>query len=185
MAGLGRKVFTRGTLSSADVNGYLMDQTVPVFASAAARDAAIPSPSEGMHCYLLSVHRRYRYTSAGAWQFDGGEGTPTFIGLPLLTGWAAVTGRTPGYLMDSDGFVNLIGAFQNSAQFTVPPAAGMGQLPIGFRPVNLSNFAVGWTGGVLNVEISTAGILTPRAPSGQVVPITSAIGVDGIRFAAA
>lgn len=48
MGGLGRKVFTRETLGSADVNGYLMDQVVMRFASAAARDAEIPAPTEGM-----------------------------------------------------------------------------------------------------------------------------------------
>jgi len=42
MAGLGRKVFSAGDiLTAADVDGYLMDQTVMKFASAAARSSVI------------------------------------------------------------------------------------------------------------------------------------------------
>lgn len=52
MAGLGRKVWTAGeVLAAADVNGYLMDQTVMVFDDAAARSSAIGTPAEGMMAY--------------------------------------------------------------------------------------------------------------------------------------
>jgi hypothetical protein len=48
----GRKVFVAGeVLQAADVNDYLMDQSVMVFAGTAARGSAIPSPSEGMVTY--------------------------------------------------------------------------------------------------------------------------------------
>ncbi len=47
-----RKTFVAGTLATAsDVNTYLMDQSVMVFASAAARNTAIPTPTEGMFTY--------------------------------------------------------------------------------------------------------------------------------------
>jgi hypothetical protein len=47
--GLGRKVFTAGDiLAAADVQGYLMDQSIMVFSNAAARDAAIGTPAPGM-----------------------------------------------------------------------------------------------------------------------------------------
>jgi len=50
-----RKVFVAGEiLTAADVNTNLMDQTVMVFDDAAARTAAIPSPTEGMVTYLKS-----------------------------------------------------------------------------------------------------------------------------------
>ena len=53
MAGLGRKTFTAGeVLTAANVQGYLMDQAVMVFASSAARGSAIPTPTEGMFSYL-------------------------------------------------------------------------------------------------------------------------------------
>lgn len=53
MAGLGRKVFAAGDiLSAADVDGYLMDQSVMKFASAAARSSVIgTAASAGMVSY--------------------------------------------------------------------------------------------------------------------------------------
>jgi hypothetical protein len=50
---MSRKVFTAGeVLAAADVNSFLMDQTVMSFAGTAARGSAIPSPVEGMAAYL-------------------------------------------------------------------------------------------------------------------------------------
>lgn len=53
MAGLGRKVWTAGeVLSAADLNGYVGDQVVQVFAGTAARASAIGTTvSEGMVSY--------------------------------------------------------------------------------------------------------------------------------------
>ena len=65
-AGLGFKTFTTGeVLTAADTNGYLM-QGVLVFASAAARDAAITSPQEGQCCYLKDTDAVLTY-SGSAW----------------------------------------------------------------------------------------------------------------------
>jgi hypothetical protein len=56
MPGLGRKTFNSGdVLTSADVQGYLMDQMVMVFAGTAARGSAIPSPSAGMCAYSTAT----------------------------------------------------------------------------------------------------------------------------------
>jgi hypothetical protein len=50
---MSRKVFTAGeVLAAADVNSFLMDQSVMSFAGTAARGSAIPSPVEGMTAYL-------------------------------------------------------------------------------------------------------------------------------------
>ena len=65
-AGLGFKTFTTGeVLTAADVNGYLM-QGILVFASAAARDAAITSPQEGQFAYLKDTNVTTYYTGS-AW----------------------------------------------------------------------------------------------------------------------
>ena len=65
-AGLGFKTFNTGdVLTAADVNGYLM-QGVLVFASAAARDAAITSPQEGQIAYLKDTNGTTYYTGS-AW----------------------------------------------------------------------------------------------------------------------
>lgn len=52
--GLGYKAFTATVLTAADVNGYLMKQSVMRFASTAARDAAITAPEDGMVAYVGS-----------------------------------------------------------------------------------------------------------------------------------
>lgn len=68
--GSGFKNFTAGAvLTASDVNNYLMEQSVMVFASAAARDAAVTA-EEGMVCFLDTGDRTeglYTYT-AGAWR---------------------------------------------------------------------------------------------------------------------
>lgn len=56
MAGLGRKTFSPGDVfTSTDLNGYLMDQMIMVFAGTAARASAIPSPSAGMVAYSTAT----------------------------------------------------------------------------------------------------------------------------------
>jgi hypothetical protein len=71
-AGLGFKTFTTGeVLTAGDTNGYLM-QGVLVFASAAARDAAITSPQEGQTCYLKDTDAVMTYSGA-AWVAVGGS----------------------------------------------------------------------------------------------------------------
>ena len=65
-AGLGFKDFVTGeVLTAADVDGYLM-QGVWVFASAAARDAAVTSPQEGNFAYLKDTNVTTYYTGS-AW----------------------------------------------------------------------------------------------------------------------
>ena len=72
-AGLGFKTFNTGeVLTSADVNGYLM-QGVLVFASEAARDAAITSPQEGQFAYTKDNNSLWYYTGS-AWAASGATG---------------------------------------------------------------------------------------------------------------
>ena len=69
-AGLGYKLFVTGdVLTAADTNGYLM-QGILVFASAAARDAAITSPQEGQCCYLKDTDAVLTYSGAAWVGFD-------------------------------------------------------------------------------------------------------------------
>lgn len=68
MAGLGRKVFTAGeVLTAANVNGYLMDQSVMVFDNEAGRTSAIPTPSEGMFAFLKDTDA-FQYWDGAAWE---------------------------------------------------------------------------------------------------------------------
>lgn len=72
-AGQGFKTFTTGeVLTAGDVNGYLM-QGVLVFASTAARDAAITSPQEGQFAFTKDTNSLFYYDGA-AWVASGATG---------------------------------------------------------------------------------------------------------------
>ena len=72
-AGQGFKTFTTGeVLTATDVNGYLM-QGVLVFASAAARNAAITSPQEGQFAFTKDTNGLWYYDGA-AWVASGATG---------------------------------------------------------------------------------------------------------------
>jgi hypothetical protein len=74
-AGLGYKDFVTGeVLTAGDVDGYLM-QGIWVFASAAARDAAVTSPQEGNACYLKDTDVIQVY-SGSSWVVKSGGSSP-------------------------------------------------------------------------------------------------------------
>ena len=88
----GRKVFTAGeVLQAADVNDFLMDQSVMVFAGTAARGSAIPSPSEGMVTYLSDADELQVYTTDWG-SVDTGGLLETKTVLKTDTFSASVTG---------------------------------------------------------------------------------------------
>ena len=136
-AGLGFKTFNTGeVLTSADVNGYLM-QGVLVFASEAARNAAITSPQEGQFAYTKDNNSLWYYTGS-AWAASGASGdiegivTNTDSGLSGGATSGTVTLRlklsfnaqtTTGYtLVVSD--LNKLVTLDNSSSInlTVPPS---------------------------------------------------------------
>jgi hypothetical protein len=72
-AGLGFKDFTTGeVLTAADVDGYLM-QGIWVFASTAARDAAVTAPAEGNFAFTKDTNSLWYYDGA-AWVASGATG---------------------------------------------------------------------------------------------------------------
>lgn len=97
MAGAGYKDFSAGAvLLSSEVDTYLMEQSIMVFASAAARDTAITAPAEGMNAYLSDVNMLCQYSGSawvgvgptnGAWR----SYTPTYSNITVGNG--TVTSR--------------------------------------------------------------------------------------------
>jgi len=72
MAGAGYRTFSAGeVLTASNVQTYLMDQAIPVFADATARDAAITSPAEGQFAFLKDTDALQYYTGS-AWIAAGG-----------------------------------------------------------------------------------------------------------------
>jgi hypothetical protein len=119
-AGLGFKDFTTGeVLTAADVDGYLM-QGVWVFASAAARDAAVTSPQEGNFAYLKDTNVTTYYTGS-AWAnldttgmtnpmtttgdiiYSSSGSTPARLGIGSTGNVLTVAGGVPSWAAPAGG----------------------------------------------------------------------------------
>ena len=119
-AGLGFKDFVTGeVLTAADVDGYLM-QGVWVFASAAARDAAVTSPQEGNFAYLKDTNVTTYYTGS-AWAnldttgmtnpmtttgdtiYSSSGSTPARLGIGTTGQILTVAGGIPSWATPSAG----------------------------------------------------------------------------------
>lgn len=110
-AGLGFKTFTTGeVLTAGDVNGYLM-QGINVFASEAARNAAITSPQEGQFAYTKDNNSLWYYTGS-AWAASGATGDIEGVTVTSpLTGGGTSGTVTVGIL---NGTTSNLGAVQLS-----------------------------------------------------------------------
>ena len=146
-AGLGFKTFTTGeVLTAADVNGYLM-QGVLVFASEAARDAAITSPQEGQFAFTKDNNSLWYYDSA-AWVASGATGD--------IEGVTAGTGISGG---GTSGTVTIT----NSMATAIDAKA---DLVVGTGADTFSVLAVGANGTVLTAASGEATGLQWAAPAG-------------------
>ena len=78
MAGAGYKLFNTGdVLTAAQVNTYLMEQTVMRFATTTARDTALSGVlAEGMICYIDADNNLYKYTGSAWVNIDSGSTSP-------------------------------------------------------------------------------------------------------------
>jgi hypothetical protein len=97
MAGLGAKLFTAfSKLTAAQVNGYLMDQSIMRFATSTARDAAFggagePTLAEGMTCYLDDTNSVQSYNGSAWVTLTSSINPPA---LELVSGITCSTGGT-------------------------------------------------------------------------------------------
>ena len=93
-AGQGFKTFATGDiLTAADLNGYLMSQTVMVFADSTARAAAITSPQQGMVTFLKGTNST-EYYNGSAWVAVGGSTSPLTTKGDLY-GYSTTNARVP------------------------------------------------------------------------------------------
>ena len=145
-AGLGFKTFTTGeVLSATDVNGYLM-QGVLVFATTAARDAAITSPQEGQFAFTKDTDQLW-YRSASAWVASGATGD--------------IEGVTAGVGISGGGTSGTV-TVTNSRATAITTA---GDLIKGTGSGTFDRLGIGSTGQVLTVASGAPSWATPAAPS--------------------
>ena len=146
-APLGFKTFTVGeVLSAADVNGYLM-QGVLVFATTAARDAAITSPQEGQFAFTKDTNSLFYYDGA-AWVASGATGD--IEGVTAGTGISG--GGTSGTVTVTNSMATAIDA--------------KGDLIVGTGADTFSRLAVGTNTYTLVADSSEATGLKWAAPAG-------------------
>jgi hypothetical protein len=95
MAGAGYKLYATGdVLTAAQVNNYLQEQTVMVFADAAARTTALASVlAEGMISYLKDTNST-EYYSGSAWVAISGASSPLTTKGDLY-GFSTTNARVP------------------------------------------------------------------------------------------
>ena len=135
-AGQGFKTFTTGeVLTAADVNGYLM-QGINVFASSAARAAAITSPQEGQYSFLKDTNALEYYDGA-AW-----------VGAPVgdITAVNAGTGISGG---GASGAVTIT----NSMATEITAA---GDIIVGTGSGTFDNLPIGTTGQFLTADTTVS-----------------------------
>tara|TARA_B100000575_G_C23042030_1_gene599792 strand:+ start:454 stop:1155 length:702 start_codon:yes stop_codon:yes gene_type:complete len=110
----GFKVFAVGeVLTAADVNDYLMEQSIAIFANSTARDAQITSPIEGQFCYLAD---------SNVLQLYGGSSWANFIGEGDITGVTAGTNLSGG---GASGAVTLNLAIDSAVAFADQTASAI------------------------------------------------------------
>ena len=146
-AGLGFKDFVTGeVLTAADVDGYLM-QGIWVFASNAARDAAVTSPQEGNFAFTKDTNSLWYYDGA-AWVASGAtgdiEGVTAGIGIS--------GGGTSGTVTVTNSMATAIDA--------------KGDLVVGTGADTFSKLTVGANGTILTADSAEATGLKWAAAAG-------------------
>jgi hypothetical protein len=177
-SGLGFKDFLAGSvLTAADTNGYLASQANMVFATAAARDAAITSPQEGMIAVLKDSDGVFMYNGT-AWIQDSGISAYTTF-TPTLSGWTIgdgsfttyyrVFGKTVHYYgIFSIGSTTTVGGSATNFTITVPATSRFGTQYVQAGTAQFRDASTGSNvmGQVLTLSTTTVGIQWAENPTG-------------------
>jgi len=136
------KVWTVGEkLKAADVNSYLMAQTIPAFATTAARDSAITSPVEGQTAFI-ELNDIYQYYNGSSWQ-----------NLLFAGAWVAYTPTLTNVTLGSGGtsafYYQIIGKQVNvRGRIVLGTGGSLGGIPTFTLPVNCVLTGQFWGAGV-------------------------------------
>jgi len=191
-AGLGFKDFVTGeVLTAADVDGYLM-QGVWVFASAAARDAAVTSPQEGNFAYLKDTNVTTYYTGS-AWAnldttgmtnpmtttgdtiYSSSGSTPARLGIGSTGQVLTVAGGVPTWATASSGGMTLLQTLTLSGSSTTSStfSSSYKQIVCYMKAVGVSGSA-GW-----RVKPNGIGTIGAGEYNTQTIAMQDATNVSG------
>ena len=134
----GFKVFAVGeVLTAADVNDYLMEQSISIFADSTARDAQITSPIEGMFCYLADTNVLQFYNgSAWAAYLDEGDISNISAGTNLNGG-----GSSGSVTLNLDTTISAI-SLQDYAEVDVAVTSSSGVVAIDMNNGNTGSITL-------------------------------------------
>jgi hypothetical protein len=180
-AGLGFKDFVTGeVLTAADVDGYLM-QGVWVFASAAARDAAVTSPQEGNFAYLKDTNVTTYYTGSAWANLD-----TTGMTNPMTTTGDTIyssSGSTPARL--GIGTTGQVLTVAGGVPSWAAPAGGGKVLQV-VSTAKTDSFSASTSAGVYTDITGLSVSITPSSATSKilVIAMVSGSGAIGSNFAA-
>ena len=143
------KVWTVGEkLKAADVNSYLMAQTIPAFATTAARDSAITSPVEGQTVFI-ELNDIYQYYNGSSWQ-----------NLLFAGAWVAYTPTLTNFTLGSGGtssfYYQVIGKQVNvRGRITLGTGGSLSGIPSFTLPVNCVLSNQFWNANVRLLDFGT------------------------------
>ena len=164
MPGLGRKVFSAGSiLAAADVQGYLQDQVVMVFNNATDRSTALGTAvSEGMVSYLKDTDALQVYGTAWANVSQVGDITAVTAGTGLTGG-----GTSGDVTLNVNTATMVFGATAVTAAYTAVSGLDNGTIVVtGTAAVTVTVPDVLTTGDSLNIIRDTSGTVTIAAGTG-------------------
>jgi hypothetical protein len=164
-AGLGFKDFTTGeVLTAADVDGYLM-QGVWVFASAAARDAAVTSPQEGNFAYLKDTNVTTYYTGSAWANLD-----TTGMTNPMTTTGDTIyssSGSTPARLgIGTAGQVLTVNSGATAPEWKTPSAGGGGKV---LQVVSATSSTETTVSGTSYADSGLSATITPTSATSKIL----------------
>lgn len=174
MAGLGRKVFQPGeVLTATNVQNYLMDQAVQVYASSAARGSAIGSATtEGMVSWLADTDQMQVAVGTATWQDISLMQTPNAIINGAFDIWQRGTSSTTAGYTTADRWKS---AWDGTGTRTISQQAfTLGTAPVaGYEGAYFYRFAQSTAGsGATFNNFAVQAIESVRTFAGQVVTVS-------------
>jgi hypothetical protein len=175
MAGAGFKTFSAGeVLLASEVNTFLMQQAVMVFGSSAVRATAIPSPSEGMLCYLTDTNAVEKYTGSDWEAVAAGDITDVVAGTALTGGGSS---GSVTLNVDLDGYPQ---AYPISASGSVAAGSTI-TLNVGTAQYHVVELPTSGTATIAFTAIADA----PKVHAWQVELVVGGTAPDEVVFPAA